>query len=610
VLLLIAMLAYLLSATDQQVRADLGQDDLALLILNGTSSHLLAVRQLETVGARIQHVFPPNVLIGHVPSDLSRETLESAGVIAVYRRPVDRNELADYGQSVQSAGLVWNGLLADPGSGVDQDVVAHGDDSLADDMLPVPDLPYSFQTMSDAGSGYGPGFYQTSEFMIGSVAVGIILPESDGSHEPSTEDWTEEERYHVYSEIVAATGWWAAREPAANLTFVYDDHTSQPIPTGYEPIAHLAGEAYLWIGEAMTELGYDDTTSYYLQVYKYVNGLRATYQTDWAFAVFVVDSSNDADSAFSDGRYAYAYGSGPTIVMTSGNNGWGPEHLDMVAAHEIGHIFGALDQYSHAGVPCNQRAGYLDVENQNSIYGDGCISNVPSIMRGGVGAYAGGAVDHYARGQVGWWDSDSDGILDPVDTTTEFALLREGTAAVGSTLHYSGTARDIPFPSPQYRLVTINRVVDMAYRLDGDDWQPVGATDGDFDSIEESFSFDVLSLTEGIWQLDLLVRTSLSGDRIFAQADAIVVPAPGSTAPLQEFDDSPCSTVGSTSSCSGIAAAVQGTVSSVEYRVDGGQWQPADAADGHLDQAVETFSFTIAGLSGGLHAIEARTIDL
>jgi hypothetical protein len=587
----------------------LAQSDLALLILDGTSSHLSAVRQVETFGARIQHVFPPNVLVGYVPSDLSWEMLRSAGVSAVYRRPVNRDELAAYGESAQKAALVWNALLADPGSSADQEVVAQAEDSLADDALTVPDLPHRAQTMTSAGSGYSPDFYQTSEFMAGSVAVGIILPESDGSREPSTEDWTTEERYHVYSEIVAATDWWAEREPAANLTFVYDDHASQPIPTGYEPIAHLAGEAYLWIGEVMTELGYDSTAPHYAQVYEYVNELRATYQTDWAFAIFVVDSSNDPDNAFLDGRYAYAYGGGPMVVMTSGNNGWGPEHLDMVAAHEIGHIFRALDQYSHAGVPCTQRAGYLDVENQNSIYGDGCLSNEPSIMRGGVGAYASGAVDRYARGQVGWLDSDGDGILDPVDTTTEIALSREGTAAVGSMLRYGGTAWDIPFSSPRYRSVTINRIVSMAYRLDGGDWESIQATDGGFDSIEESFLFDVSSLSEGIWQLDLLVRTSLGGDRIIVRADVIVVPVPGSTAPMQELGDLPCSTIDNKLTCAGMAAALQGTVAATEFRVDEGEWQSAEAVDGSFDQGVEAFSFATAELSSGLHTIEVRSID-
>ncbi len=55
--------------------------------------------------------------------------------------------------------------------------------------------------------------------------------------------------------------------------------------------------------------------------------------------------------------------------MTSGNDGYGSENQDAVAAHEIGHIFLAFDQYSSAYQPCTRRSGYPGAENQNSQYG-------------------------------------------------------------------------------------------------------------------------------------------------------------------------------------------------------------------------------------------------
>jgi hypothetical protein len=56
----------------------------------------------------------------------------------------------------------------------------------------------------------------------------------------------------------------------------------------------------------MGALGYK-SSSYFTRVRDYNNALRATYQTDWAFTVFVVDSSADGDNHFSDGYFAYAY---------------------------------------------------------------------------------------------------------------------------------------------------------------------------------------------------------------------------------------------------------------------------------------------------------------
>lgn len=610
-LLSLAILASLLPVTGQQASAQLSVSDLAFILLDGTTPYAMAIRQLEASGARIQHVFPPNALIGQAPASLPTNALASAGVTTVYRQPVNPDKLAAYGPSTQRASRAWNDLLASlmPQSNADQITVAQAGADLVGDALTPPDLPPDNQVMSTAEAGDEPGYYQTSEFMIGRVAVGIVLPESDGSIDPSTEDWTEEEREQVYSEIVAATNWWAVREPAAHLTFVYDDHFSQPVPTSYEPISRPQSDQGLWIGETMAELGYDRTTSYFTRVRDYVNDLRTTYQTDWAFVIFVVDSSNDADNHFATGYFAYAYLGGPFTVMTYGNNGYGIHNMDAVATHEMGHIFLALDQYSAAHVSCTTRAGYLDVETQNSLYGT-CASNEPSIMRGQVWPYTRGAIDYYASGQIGWWDSDGDDLLDPVDTSTEVALTQETQPEAGQTIRYTGTARDIPFPSTRRRSTTINRFTGMAYRLNGGNWQPISPDDGEFDSIEETFALNLPPLAEGIYQLDLWIRTSLGGERLISAADVIVMPAPGSDAPMQELEAfCPNPTTDDTPTYTGLAAAVNSSVAAVEFRVNGGDWWPAEATDGHFDEAIEPFAFTTPALSAGLYTIEARAID-
>ena len=60
----------------------------------------------------------------------------------------------------------------------------------------------------------------------------------------------------------------------------------------------------------MNALGYS-AASYFTQTRDYINDLRTTHQTDWAFAIFVVDSSSDSDNRFADGLFAYAYLGGP-----------------------------------------------------------------------------------------------------------------------------------------------------------------------------------------------------------------------------------------------------------------------------------------------------------
>jgi hypothetical protein len=446
--------------------------------------------------------------------------------------------------------------------------------------------------------------------MIGRVAVGIILPESDGSIDPSTEDWTSQEQQKVFSEIVAAMDWWAAREPRANLTFYYDDHLTSPLSTGYEPINRSHSHQGLWIGHVMEELGYS-ASSYFTRVRDYNNTLRNQYQTDWAFTIFVVDSSNDANNKFSDGYFAYAYLGGPFMVMTYGNNGYGSGNMDAVTAHEVGHIFRALDQYHSAHQACTYRSGYLDVENQNSQYGN-CSSNETSIMRGQVWPYWSGAVDYYARGQVGWWDSDGDDILDPVDTTLEITLEPQAENPTSErVITYLGSVKDIPYPSPSaWRPdVTINTITSVQYRLNSDQWQEATASDGAFDNASESYTFTTNSLAPGAYVVDVQAINSASGSQILAEGDTLVIldPQDGALDSVL-YPYSPDPTTNDTPTYTGMATA-NPAVARVEYRVNGGQWQEATANDGAFGGTTESFTFTPESLAPGSHTFEVRAID-
>jgi len=127
---------------------------------------------------------------------------------------------------------------------------------LGSDALTPPDIANIKDTSC---FGPDPGFYETSEYMIGSVAVGVIFLESNGSTDTSTEDWTTTEENNVKSEIQAALNWWASQNTNAGISFVYDWQYS--VPTSYEPIIHPSGGTdntyeQLWVCEAMAYLGY------------------------------------------------------------------------------------------------------------------------------------------------------------------------------------------------------------------------------------------------------------------------------------------------------------------------------------------------------------------
>jgi len=590
--------------------------DQALVILDATDVTAMqqAIERIEAEGGRIVHVFPTHVLIGSLPQGHETVLLGQAGIISIHRSPLDPSTVATYGQTARQAVKVWNTAFASQQPQQTDLSAQEVGEELVNDAFYPPDLIGEAQATAQGGIGAAsaPGYYQTSEFMIGRVAVGIILPESDGSLDPSTEDWTVEERQLVHNEIVAGMNWWAAREPRANLTFYYDDHFTSPLSTGYEPINRSHSDQGLWIGQVMGELGYS-ASSYFARVRDYNNALRNQYQTNWAFTIFVVDSSNDRDNKFSDGYFAYAYLGGPFMVMTYGNNGYGSGNMDAVAAHEMGHIFRALDQYYSAHQACTYRSGYLYVENQNSQYGN-CSSNETSIMRGQVWPYRSGAIDYYARGQVGWWDSDGDDILDPVDTTLEITLEPQAESPTSeSVIAYLGSVEDIPCPSPSSSSwrpdVTINTIASVDYRLNGGEWQQATPGDGDFDSASEGYTFTTESLAPGVYVVDVRAINSAGGSQVLAEGDILVVLDPvDGTLNSSLYPYSPDPTTNDTPNYEGLATA-NPSVARVEYRVDGGQWQEATASDGAFDETIESFTFTPEALALGSHTFEVRAID-
>ncbi len=581
----------------------------AFILLTAQASTQPEIAQIQALikakGGQETHIFPHQALVANIPAHTIQLLTALPSVAAVFTQPVELAHMDIYGPKARNFANVWNNLIAPKSAPTTMDLAATEHPADHNDAFVAPDLPDKIGIASN--SSITPGYYQTSEFMTGSVAVGIVLVESNGSTDPSTEDWTDDEKQLVFSEIVAALNWWTEREPRAKLSFVYDDHFSTPLPTSVEPITRPYAHQQYWINDAMSALGYG-TSSYFSRVRNYNNTLRETYQTDWAFTIFVVDSSVDSDNRFSDSFFAYAYLGGPFMVMTSGNNGYGAYNIDAVAAHEIGHIFYALDQYATAYRHCTNRSGYLNVENQNSQYG-GCASNVTSIMRGQTNPYQSQSIDPYATGQIGWRDSDSDNILDPLDT--ELPISIDTISQNGNNITVSGTTNIVPYPSPSHTSVTINTLTGVQYRFNEGDWQQAVAEDGGFNSTVENYHFTAASLLPGRHTLAVAALDSAGNVSQGYATETITIFDPIDGGLNTEFNPWGGSIIANQSSTiSGEAYHLQsGVVTGVEYRIDGGSWQSAKAQDGTFDSNYESFTVSIDALEPGTYFIEAQATD-
>ena len=240
------------------------------------------------------------------------------------------------------------------------------------------------------------GIDQNSEFLLGSVLVNIVMPESI----EGPEDWTNEEIARVLSMIAIGCQEYQQHALWTDLRFVYNYEDLLRIPISLEPIEGDWRMDPLWISELFEKLGYVDEDEE-MQIHLFNNEMRAEHRTDWVFTALIVDASENWCWQGSEaGNYvAYATYNGPYLLMPYPACGFGDGiGASLVFIHEMSHIFWALDEYSDF-FPCDATAGYLAVPNRNNWVVP-CREVDPCIMSGGL--YDSPLpICYYTLGQVG-----------------------------------------------------------------------------------------------------------------------------------------------------------------------------------------------------------------
>lgn len=234
----------------------------------------------------------------------------------------------------------------------------HGADGPLPLMGPAPLPP-------EAGPAGAP-FPSLSDRMAGRVAVALVMVSG-----PTPElAFTDDEREKVVADVQEALTWLAAQSPVADITWTYDVHTPTiNVPdnaTGndYEPL-----EAH-WRDPALTALGYGTGQA---GVFALANAAKTNLGADRAFCALF--------TKYQLHHFAYADLGGPRLVMSYFNDGWGPDNIDRVFAHETCHIFGAPDEYARSNCMIGGHYGAYGWPNDNCQNG-AANGGVDCIMRG------------------------------------------------------------------------------------------------------------------------------------------------------------------------------------------------------------------------------------
>jgi hypothetical protein len=221
----------------------------------------------------------------------------------------------------------------------------------------------------------------TSAYLEGSVAVGIVIVEGP----TDALKFSTAERTKVVAEVQNGLGWYAVSNPLAGISFSYDIQT---VTLTVQPDPSLPADQLedLWRNPAMGALGY---SSDWNGVYSYVEALRNRFGTRWTYCGFF--------TKYPVWHFAYASIGGPRIVMDYANDGWGPDNIDRLFAHETGHIFGCPDEYASSGCDCGGRWGRFRVVNGNC---DNCApgGGVSCLMKANDFSLC-----EFTPSHLGWW---------------------------------------------------------------------------------------------------------------------------------------------------------------------------------------------------------------
>ncbi len=391
-------------------------------------------------------------------------------------------------------------LTTEPGHDVALDTQTNSDTSndapTSDSSSSSPSVGAAAESSgADSLVPYGATYQDNSEFMIGDIWVTVVLLESTNPVAPGTstpvasslqENWSTSRINTVKNEITAGLTWWedtfAKENSRHNLDFHIDfTYADNPLEVSYEPITLSQSQEGLWIDQFLNEVDHNTSASYITDLDRWNHDQRVAHGTDWAFTIFVADSLVDGDGKFaanSNGSkyFAYAYIGGPFMTMTYDNNGWGISRMDNVTAHEVAHIFYALDEYPN-GNSYTDRSGYYNTQNLNGAKNhpnpDSRVDSLMAESSRQVRAYAGNFSSPSSLEMVGWKDSDGDGIFDVLDV--QLSLTGSGSFNNNTGIYsFSGSSSVNTLnnlnPRGFGRDITINTVDRIQYRLDGGEW--------------------------------------------------------------------------------------------------------------------------------------------
>ena len=393
-------------------------------------------------------------------------------------------------------------------------------------------LPESF-TVSETPnvpsnpSSPDPGFYEISQYAIGTVGIQIIFVESDGSVDPSKYDWSESKMKIAEANIKKGLKFLEDKYPyeVGKLEFSY--RPSMIGETGVEASTRVTDgwfqhEDYVELVEdALTDTGCGSETDplatkwhwpgdeFRVHVLSCGNEVRDELNTDWATVIFVPYTATQVNGL------AFGFTAGAFIqdsYMTTVNGG------GVIPAHEWVHMVGATDMiecdfFGPEHEACGEKAGYLYMDETDTIPMTNCLmgstGNNDSIPRL--------CISDGTKHQMGWVDENNNNIPDIVENDV-LVTLSENQKQSDSSIIIEGTIMLEPVKCkwPQSSAswqndwsckdTTINKIIEVTSIPN----VGIESKDGEFDSAFEEFTITVDPLKFDNMEIEIQVKDKIT----------------------------------------------------------------------------------------------------
>jgi len=238
---------------------------------------------------------------------------------------------------------------------------------------------------------------KTSEFLEGNSMAALFFVNNTTASQTGVPAWTDEKQSAAIANIVNNLAWWSdmAAHYGKNKTFEIElfDYKNEVVQMEFDPT-----EGYTSTGAnnsrfavpIMERLGYR-MASHILSSRAYAHDLRTTKETDWAFCAYILEGAGSVR--------AHASLQGPMTVLPRGSSTNG-----FTFAHEVGHIYGAYDEYWETGATFRNQQSRYGIPNGNFHWRNHPVQ--PSMMASGFS----GGISNYTAGHLK--------LIDKVNLTT------------------------------------------------------------------------------------------------------------------------------------------------------------------------------------------------